>query len=435
MSSLQERARNSTLLILALTLLFSLVLSTCVRAQNLSLAEAYTLLEAHYPKLRNAGLNDKILRTELDILALERKPTVSLYGSATLQSETTNFGDAAENLPVEIDIPLYNLRSYGEINYSVYDGGRLAARKRLTAAEGALDNQQLEIERFGLRQRINQLFLGVLLTRERVALYETTLDDIAERKSVTAASVELGAALESELLQLSVREVEIEADRDDLIGTIARLLANLGTLIGRHLPPDVALVLPNLPDLRTVSEVDRPELEMYQLRRQAVLANEAVVTAETKPVVSAFAQAGVGLPNPLNVFDSNLAPYAIGGFNFRWRISDWGRSDHQRQQLQLRAAQIQNERATFLFNLNAGNEAYLADVDRLERQVEQDRRIAELQAEILDQLAAQLDNGVITATDYLTQANAELRARQALRVDRARLTELQLNFLNERGSF
>lgn len=433
MKTIHRSERLGSLFFLSFPLLISLMFAAPLGSQTLSLNDAYQMLEANYPNLRNRGLNDQILRVELDILNLERKPTLNLLGSATLQSETIGF-DGGENSPINIDIPLYNARAYGEVNYTIHDGGRLDARKAIKAAEGKLSNQQLEVEKFSLRRRINQLFLGILLNRERINLFETTLADIAARKSTVTAAVELGAALESQILQLSVREVEIEAQRDDVKGTIDRLVANLATLTGKELSTEVDLSLPNLPAPRTISTIDRPELELFQLQRASIMANETMIEANTKPVISAFGQVGVGVPNPLNVFDSGISPYAYGGVNFRWKFKDWGKSEKQRELLQLRTAQLDNQQETFLFNLNARNEAYLIDINRLNRQIEQGRKIAGLQAEILTQLAAQLDNGVITATDYLTQANAELRARQALQVDETRLIELQLNFLNERGS-
>ncbi|OAV44048.1 TolC family protein [Lewinella sp. 4G2] len=434
MTTIYQRGKSTTVVILGLILLLSFCAVGKLSGQSLSLTEAYDLLESNYPNLRNAGLNDQILSTELDLLDLERKPTLNLLGSATLQSETTGF-ENAENLPLEIDIPLYSARAYGEASYTIYDGGRLDARKRVTEAEGKLANQQLEVERFGLRKRINQLFLGILLSREQVSLFATTLADIAERKATVAQAVELGAALESEVLQLSVRQVEIEAQRDNATGTIARLVAQLSTLTGRELSSDVDLQLPDLPGATTVPMVQRPELDLFQLQQAAIGANEALIEADTKPLVSTFLQAGVGAPNPLNLFDNGIAPYALGGVNFKWKLKDWGKSDKLRQLLQLRTAQLDNQRETFLFNLNSVNDAYLADVERLSQQIERNRKIAQLQAEILTQMAAQLDNGVITATDYLSQANTELLARQKLRIDRTQLTEIQLNFLNERGDF
>ncbi|MEM9261759.1 MAG: hypothetical protein AAGA62_19110, partial [Bacteroidota bacterium] len=124
-----------------------------------------------------------------------------------------------------------------------------------------------------------------------------------------------------------------------------------------------------------------------------------------------------------------------GGVNFQWKFKDWGKATRQKQLLQLRAAQLQNQEATFRFNLDSGKEAYLADVDRLEQQLVRDNQVVALQAEILTQLSAQLDNGVITATDYLSQANVELQARQQLKIHETELRQIQLNFLNERGGF
>jgi len=434
MKKIYQQARISSLFLLLLTILLSLFFAGRISAQTLSLVEAYQMLETNYPNLRNADLNNQILRAELDILSLERKPTLNLMGSATLQSEAIGFA-GGENSPINIDIPLYNARAYGEISYTLFDGGRLEARKALKAEEGKLGNQQLKVEKFGLRQRINQLFLGILLGRERISLYETTLIDITERKSTVAATVELGAALESEILQLSVREVEIEAQRDDVQGLIVQLVANLATLIGRELPTDVNLNLPTLPSLGTIPKIQRPEFALFKLQRASIMANEALIQANTKPVISAFAQVGVGAPNPLNVFDSGISPYAYGGINFKWTFKDWGKSEKQRELLRLRAAQLENQEETFRFNLNSGNEAYLADIKRLKQQINQDRKIAGLQAEVLTQLVAQLDNGIITATNYLTQVNAELLARQKLRINETRMVELQLNFLNERGGF
>ena len=433
MNTLHRNARRCTRLILLLIVLLG-ALSVRLAAQQLSLTEAHRLLADNYPNLQTGELNDRLLELDLDLLDLERRPQLSLNGQATLQSETTNFGDA-ENLPISIDLPLYNVKTYGELNYTLYDGGRLTARKNVALAEGKLANQELAVEAFGLRERINQLFLRILLSRERLRLFETTLADIRARKATLGQAVALGAALESELLQLEVREVEILADRDDLNGTIRRLIANLSTLTGRALTEDVELTLPDLPELTAVPELNRPEFELFDLRRSAILANEELIEVSDKPRVSAFLQAGLGLPNPVNLFDNGIAPYAIGGVNFRWNFKDWGRKELQKQQLRLRVEQLEAQRETLAFNLESGNEAYLADVARLREQLARDREIVDLQARILTQLGAQLDNGVITADDYLAQSNAELRARQQLSLRQTELQQLQLNFLNERGAF
>ncbi|HFB99779.1 MAG TPA: hypothetical protein ENJ53_03135 [Phaeodactylibacter sp.] len=58
-----------------------------------------------------------------------------------------------------------------------------------------------------------------------------------------------------------------------------------------------------------------------------------------------------------------------------------------------------------------------------------------MQTKILEQLAAQLDEGVITSTDYIIQLNAELASRQNLLIHQTELAKVQLDFWNERGGF
>ena len=112
-----------------------------------------------------------------------------------------------------------------------------------------------------------------------------------------------------------------------------------------------------------------------------------------------------------------------------------GKAKKQKEILQLKVAQMAEQEATLRFNLDAGTSAYLVEIERLRGQIQREEDIAKLQAQILEQLAAQLDLGVITAADYLVQANAELRARQQLKVHQTELLQLQINFLNDRGTF
>ncbi|MBI5914152.1 MAG: hypothetical protein HY842_02150, partial [Bacteroidetes bacterium] len=65
------------------------------------------------------------------------------------------------------------------------------------------------------------------------------------------------------------------------------------------------------------------------------------------------------------------------------------------------------------------------DISKIKNQIASDEEIAKLQAEILKQLSSQLENGVITATDYLLQSNAELQARLAAQTRRVQLAQVE----------
>lgn len=406
--------------------------SSALVAQELELFTAYRLFEEQYPNLKNGPLYREMLGKELEILLLERRPTLEWKATASLQSETVGFS-GGESLPLDIDLPLYSARAYGEINYLIKDGGYQAAQTKIKKANAKVSEQEVVVEQYALRERINELFLGINLNRERLLLYAATLEDLATRQEVLAAGVEYGAVLESELLQLRVSRVEISAERDNLIAVNRQLFAQLSALVGQSISPSTVLVFPPLPDPRMLPELDRPELRLLDYRKEALLAQSDLVEVARKPQLSAYAQLGVGFPNPLNLFDNSVAPFAIGGLNFRMPITDWNKSKREKELLRLHAQQLDHQRQTLAFNYEAGNEAYLEELNRLEEQLSSGQEVLRLQERIQQQMAAQLDNGVITAADYLVQANATLRARQQLEVFRTEKRKKQIEFLNRRG--
>ena len=57
-----------------------------------------------------------------------------------------------------------------------------------------------------------------------------------------------------------------------------------------------------------------------------------------------------------------------------------------------------------------------------------DKEIINLRASVKEAAKAQLDNGVITANDYLREVNAEDQARQLLITHQLQLLQAQINY-------
>lgn len=57
-----------------------------------------------------------------------------------------------------------------------------------------------------------------------------------------------------------------------------------------------------------------------------------------------------------------------------------------------------------------------------------DEEIITLRASVKDAAKAQLENGVITANDYLREVNAEDQSRQALITHQIQLLQAQINY-------
>mgnify|MGYP001428760660 CR=1 FL=1 len=403
-----------------------------IRSQ-MSLQEGYELLENNYPALKNAGIEQEVLALSLAQLRRDRLPSIDFATEGRYQSQSVQLETEGTPLPFAIDQPLYSVKSYVEARYLLWDGGMNAAQRTLKEAQLAADQQQIEVSRYGLRQRINQLFLHILLLREQAQRFALSLADLEARKAAVAAGVQQGAVLPGELAQLEVRKLELQAQQADLTHRESGLIATLAQLTGTPLAEDVALTFPDLPEPAQIPVLKRPEQELFALQRRAILAQADLITAGRRPKLSLFAQAGAGAPNPLNLLDSGFAPFGLVGAGFTWKITDWKKAQTDRDLLALQAQKVSNQQATFDFNVESQAANYLAALRRLRAQIASDEEIARLQGEILAQAAAQLDAGTLTAHEYVNHVNAELRARQNLAIHKTELLQVQLECWNERG--
>jgi|GEM_PF-679522 len=400
----------------------------------LSLDEAYGLIEQAYPDLKNSEVLNQMYQRELERLDKGRLPELFVKADSKLQSENLKIvSEPGAPSPLTFELPLFSVKALVEAKYDILDGGINDAQQALKAVQLKADMQNVEVQRFSLHEHINHLFVNILLLREQSTLYDYSLDELTARKRLIEAGVEYGTILPSELTHITVSELQLKAQRRDAMTRVSGMIRTLSKLLGVDLSEDIVLELPELSDAEMIPELQRPELELFDLQRKAVLAQSDLIDVSRRPHLSAFAQAGVGYPNPVNFFDTEVAPFGIIGVSFAWRITDWKKQDLDRDLLTLRAQQITYAKETFEFNLSTQEENYLSEINRIRDLADVDQEIARLEAEILLQLAAQLEEGVITSADYISQVNAELRARQSLLIHETELLKTQLDFWNSRG--
>ncbi len=405
-----------------------------VSLKHLSLDEAYSLLEDRYPSLRDGDVIRAIHDKEQLKLDIARKPEIFLKADARLQTESAQLElPEGTTVPFTIDLPIYSAKTYVEGQYSLIDGGLNTAQKKVKDIALKAELQQIEVKRYALRERINQLFVNSSILRTQIGLFDISLKDLDTRKKRVLSSVEEGVLIRSDLSKIQVKELEIQSQKDNVVYRLKGLINTLSELLDVTLSDDISFIFPSFNDPLLIQPIVRPEQELFLLQQQAIVANEDVIIAARKPKLQAYAQAGVGYPNPLNFLESTTSPYGIVGVQFNWKITDWNKDKIDKEILSLQAQRVQNAKETFEFNLNTRTASYLAEVERLSRQLEKDKEIIKLQSNILEMLAFQLDEGIIASSEYITQVNTELRARQNALIHQTELLKVQVEFWNERG--
>ncbi|MCB0519403.1 MAG: TolC family protein, partial [Saprospiraceae bacterium] len=333
----------------------------------------------------------------------------------------------------EVNIPHYNILTNLEASYLLYDGGLADARKTLEQAKLAVDRQSVAVELNKLKDQVNQYYFGALLLQEQGKILEVTQKDLEARAQQLEAGVRHGVVLESELKKVQVQQLSIRSNIAAVESDHRSMLAVLGSLTGQELDENVALELPSSQSAVHSLQLQRPEIALFDLQKQQVLASSDLISANWKPKASVFATTGVGYPDPLNVFDDRISPYFIGGVQFSWKILDWKQADRERQQLTVQSQLIDNQKRSFEQTIENLDGKFREDISKIENQIASDEEIAKLQGEILQQLSSQLEHGVITATDYLLQSNAELQARLSAQSRKVQLAQVEAAWRTLKG--
>jgi outer membrane protein TolC len=224
--------------------------------------------------------------------------------------------------------------------------------------------------------------------------------------------------------------MELENEKRKVAADINSGYATLSVLLGENVAPNTELVIDIEERFLTSTKLNRPESALYEKQRVSVRAQKELIDRMDKPQIILFGQAGLAYPNRLNFSKIELAPFALGGIGLSYKLSDKSDKSIKKQKLILHENLIDIREETFEHQLEVQKSGYAEKFQSLNYQIDQYEKIAELQAEILSQLQIQLDNGVITSTDYLIQANAELLARQNLELTKVRLKQKELEYFN-----
>lgn len=403
--------------------------------EALTLETAYSLLDQRYPLVGDTALIHEMEAIELALNKRGGLPNIRLLSESRLQSTSTRLESDNPMFPLEINQPLVNMKAYLEAEYLWLDGGQQKARESIIRLEKGVEREELAVQRFALRKIVNHLFLRIHTLRAQQQLLLLSLADLQLRYEQLLVAVKQGTVLASEPIKVKVKLLELEAASDNLSFQEAGARQSLADWLGIDLPEDVVLVFPNLSPSSIREGIHRPELVLYRHQKDLVFAQAERIDSQWKPKLRLFAQVGLGYPNPLNLLDNQVAPFGLIGAGFSWNLNDWGKSKMQKELLSLKAKRIDLAAESFLFQLEKKSAAYRADLAKIDQQISRQENILSLQQELLGQLSSQLEEGVITATDYLLQMNAELAVRREIALLQAERQAVALNYWNERAAF
>jgi outer membrane protein TolC len=395
----------------------------------LTIEESYRLATEQYPMIKQRELIARSKEYSISNAAKGFLPQIAINGQDSYQSGVTELPLQFPEANVE-ELSKHQYKVYGDVSVNLYDGGVIKSQKQSYNATAKIDEQKLEVELYKLKDRINQLFFGVLLLDAQVAQNELLKNDIKRGIQQTEASIGNGVALKSsadvlraELLKTDQRTIELKAARTAYVEM-------LGLMIGKSLNDSTQLLKPQ--QVSVVGEIKRPELTLYDFQREAIDVQNKMLSTRNRPKLSLFFQGGYGRP-ALNMLDNTPDTYFITGARLNWTISGFYTHKKEKALLDISRRNIDLQKETFLYNTNLSMRSQQGDVTKLQNVLASDNEIIQLRERIKNTASAQLGNGVINSNDYLREVTAEDQARQSRILHEIQLLHAQYNLQTTAG--
>lgn len=395
-------------LLFCTTPLMAISLCRAQPADSLSIVDCYTLAEQHYPLVKRYDLIAKTAAYSLDNLQKGYLPQFEVNAQASYQSAVTA-------IPIHlpgVDIPVLSkdqYKAYAEIDQVLYDGGEIARQKEWQKNNETVARQELAVDLYQLKDRIDQLFFGVLLIDGQLKQNDLLVKDLQLGLDKTQASIKNGTAFRSNadlisaaLLQTRQHAIELRASRKAYTDM-------LGLFIGRPVHEYTVLATPA--QVIVSDEIKRPELAVFDAQAKALDVQNQLLTVGTRPRIGVFLQGGYGRPG-LDMLDNNFAAYYVGGIHLSWSPSAFYTLKRKRAQIDIDRREVAVQKENFLFNTDLTIRQQSSEIDKYRLLSASDDEIVGLREQVKNTAMAQLENGVITGNDFLKEVNDEDQARQ-----------------------
>ncbi len=369
-----------------------------IAQQSITLEECYRLVTQNYPLAKQTQLFEAQNELDANVISKRKLPQLSLDAQATYQSDV-----------IEVPIPNSGIeplnkdqyRATLSVNQLIYNGGAADASIDVKSAQLKIKQKQVEVSLHQLKQQINQLYFSILLSQETELLLNAKQLQLQAKLKEVKSGIKHGVilptsdkVLEAEILKINQQFEELESNKTVFIETLSGLISE---------PLGIATLFQNpLIETQLQTELTRPELELFEFKKDEIESSEILISKQNTPKVFGFATGGYGNPG-LNVLDNSFQGFYTVGLKLHWNVFDWNSNSKQRASLAINKDIVDNETEIFILNTNIALNKQQKEIDKMEAIITSDAAIIMLRKEVLQTADSQLKNGVITSSAYITE--------------------------------
>lgn len=384
---------------------------------QLTLEKCQEMAQQNYPLIKQYDLIGETTRYTVDNIRKEWLPQVSATAQTTWQNAVSALPDALTgmmattgNKPEGMNKLQY--RAGVDVNQLVWDGGRLHRQGEMARLQGKVESAQAAVSMYEIKQRVNELFFGILLVDEQLIINTDLQALLQSNENKFSAMLKNGVVLASDVDKIKAERLHSVQQHTDLQAMKRSLQRMLALFCGT--PTIDELVRPPLITAVEASPNNRPEIRLIESQLLMTDLQEQMLKTQLMPRLNAFAQGFYGYPG-FNMFEDmmrrNLSFNALVGLRLSWNIGSLYTYKNNRKKLDLQRQQAENNREIFIFNNRLEQTRKSEQINRLAQLRKSDEEIVNLRTAVRKAAEAKLEHGIIDTNNLLEEITRENNAK------------------------
>jgi outer membrane protein TolC len=397
-------------------LIFMFLLAKQTYAQ-LSIEVCYEKARANYPLVRQYGLIEQAREYNLSNVAKTWLPQIQMSAKASYQSDVTKIPIDFSQIPIpqlaEMKIPELSRDQYGatvDVNQTLWDGGMTEAKRQMIKTNADVDKADLEVNLYAVKERVNQLFFGILMCDAMLEQNLLFQDELQRNVKQITALEQSGLANQADIDAVKVEQLKAKQNFTQVSHSRKAYLQMLAAFIGEKLDDNTSLQKPVAASAYS-TDISRPELSFFDSKLGSLDASQKEIKAGLMPKFGLFLTGGYGNPG-LNMLKDGFSAYYIGGIRLSWNIGSFYTSKNRQNLINSSRNAIAVQRETFLFNTSLNQSSKENEIDKYREMLKSDDEIITLRNAVKRSLEAKVANGTANVTDLMREVTAEALAKQ-----------------------
>jgi outer membrane protein TolC len=338
-------------------------------------------------------------------------PKLNLNLQGTYQSEVVQF-----NLPgFKTNFPHDSYLGSMAVEQLLFDGGTSRRQTHLEAMNSEIEIQKNKVEIYRLVDRVNQIYMAILLAKANISMLELLQDNLMKRSVNVAVGVSNGMVLQTQLDEIEVELLKTQQQLIEAKENLNGLCASLSILTGKSIAATTELQASPAGGKTLSASIARPESTLLLMQESALSEKYKLSTNLALPKLYFNVVGNYGRPGP-NFINQDLRFFGSGNIALRWNISNLYGLSRERKKFDINRKVLEIQRDQLNQNIESSLTTHAAQLAAMDQVIQLDEKIIQKKSEIASVSANQLDNGKITSTVYLLQLNDEMAARLNLKV-------------------